>query len=152
SSIHACWSDGSPTHIVSTISDDRGEEPCYAGVPMSSIIEQGFGVGDVICLLWFKCNLPRYCTQFIEICIILCANHGPCVSGVHNAIVTASARKDLVSCLVQVLQCSVSLLLRSAVDDAARYFKDACDRSLTPYEFVESMKKKGIRVPGIGHR
>lgn len=67
-----------------------------------------------------------------------------------------------------------------AIDDAARYFKDACDRvkgyiifpninfwiwiviginnigclfqNLTPYEFVEGMKKKGIRVPGIGHR
>lgn len=25
-------------------------------------------------------------------------------------------------------------------------------QSLTPYEFVEDMKKKGIRVPGIGHR
>ena len=25
-------------------------------------------------------------------------------------------------------------------------------QNLTPYEFVESMKKKGIRVPGIGHR
>lgn len=25
-------------------------------------------------------------------------------------------------------------------------------QGLTPYEFVESMKKRGIRVPGIGHR
>lgn len=25
-------------------------------------------------------------------------------------------------------------------------------QGLTPYEFVEGMKKKGIRVPGIGHR
>lgn len=25
-------------------------------------------------------------------------------------------------------------------------------QGLAPYEFVESMKKKGIRVPGIGHR
>ncbi|XVE65509.1 hypothetical protein DITRI_Ditri08aG0005500 [Diplodiscus trichospermus] len=56
-----------PTHIISTISDDRGEEPCYAGVPMSSIVEQGYGVGDVISLLWFKRSLPRYCTQFIEL-------------------------------------------------------------------------------------
>ncbi|GJN32074.1 hypothetical protein PR202_gb20548 [Eleusine coracana subsp. coracana] len=112
-----------PTHIISTISDDRGEEPCYAGVPMSTIIEQGFGVGDVISLLWFKRSLPRYCTQFIEMCIMLCADHGPCVSGAHNSIVTARAGKDLVSSL-----------------------------GLTPYEFVEGMKKKGIRVPGIGHR
>ncbi|KAK7264713.1 hypothetical protein RJT34_32323 [Clitoria ternatea] len=140
-----------PTHIISTISDDRGEEPCYAGVPMSSIIEKGLGVGDVISLLWFKRSLPRYCTQFIEMCIMLCADHGPCVSGAHNSIVTARAGKDLVSCLVSGLL-TIGPRFGGAIDDAARYFKDAYDRSLTPYEFVESMKKKGIRVPGIGHR
>ncbi|CAL5365916.1 unnamed protein product [Camellia sinensis] len=89
-----------PTHIISTISDDRGEEPCYAGIPMSSIVEQGYGVGDVISLVWFKRSLPRYCTRFIEICVMLCADHGPCVSGAHNTIVTARAGKDLVSSLV----------------------------------------------------
>ncbi|ONK67601.1 uncharacterized protein A4U43_C05F1780 [Asparagus officinalis] len=140
-----------PTHIISTISDDRGEEPCYAGLPMSTIIERGYGVGDVISLLWFKRSLPRYCTQFIEICIMLCADHGPCVSGAHNAIVTARAGKDLVSSLVSGLL-TIGPRFGGAIDDAARYFKDAYDRGLTPYEFVESMKKKGIRVPGIGHR
>ena len=34
---------------------------------MSSIVEQGYGVGDVISLLWFKRSLPRYCTHFIEV-------------------------------------------------------------------------------------
>ncbi|KAL9248669.1 ATP-citrate synthase beta chain protein 1-like protein [Drosera capensis] len=134
-----------PTHIISTISDDRGEEPCYAGVPMSSIVEQGYGVGDI--------------------CIMLCADHGPCVSGAHNTIVTARAGKDLVSSLVSGTSRDYLLLhfdyyrlltigprFGGAIDDAARYFKDAYDRGLTPYEFVESMKKKGIRVPGIGHR
>ncbi|VAI78777.1 unnamed protein product [Triticum turgidum subsp. durum] len=140
-----------PTHIISTISDDRGEEPCYAGVPMSTIIERGYGVGDVISLLWFKRSLPRYCTQFIEICVMLCADHGPCVSGAHNSIVTARAGKDLVSSLVSGLL-TIGPRFGGAIDDAARYFKDAYDRGLTPYEFVEGMKKKGIRVPGIGHR
>ncbi|KAJ0035511.1 hypothetical protein Pint_24344 [Pistacia integerrima] len=144
-----------PTHIISTISDDRGEEPCYAGVPMSSIVEQGYGVGDVISLLWFKRSLPRYCTKFIEICIMLCADHGPCVSGAHNTIVTARAGKDLVSSLVSASETGLLTIgprFGGAIDDAARYFKDAYDRGLTAYEFVESMKKKGIRVPGIGHR
>ncbi|KAL8130233.1 hypothetical protein V2J09_019388 [Rumex salicifolius] len=123
-----------PTHIISTISDDRGEEPCYGGVPMSSIVEKGYGVGDVISLLWFKRSLPHYCAQFIEMCLMLCADHGPCVSGAHNSLLTIGPR------------------FGGAIDDAARCFKDAYDRGLTPYEFVESMKKKGIRVPGIGHR
>lgn len=30
--------------------------------------------------------------------------------------------------------------------------QDACDRGLDADEFVEDMKKKGIRVAGIGHR
>ncbi|KAL0367809.1 UNVERIFIED_CONTAM: ATP-citrate synthase beta chain protein 2 [Sesamum radiatum] len=150
-----------PTHIISTISDDRGEEPTYAGVPMSSIVEQGLGVGDVISLLWFKRSLPHYCTRFIEICIMLCADHGPCVSGAHNTIVTARAGKDLVSSLVSgrlqipfypPMFIDYWSRFGGAIDDAARYFKDAYDKGLSPYEFVESMKKKGIRVPGIGHR
>nr|TKS14971.1 hypothetical protein D5086_0000036380 [Populus alba] len=101
-----------PTHIISTISDERGEEPCYAGMPMSSIVEQGYGVGDVISLLWFKRSLPRYCTHFMETGLLTI---GPRFGG--------------------------------AIDDATRYFKDAYDKGLTPYEFVEGMKKKGIRVP-----
>jgi len=140
-----------PTHIVSTICDDRGEEPTYAGVAMSTIIEKEYGVGDVISLLWFKRSLPRYCTKFIEMCVVLCADHGPAVSGAHNTIVTARAGKDLVSSLVSGLL-TIGPRFGGAIDDAARYFKDARDRGLTPYEFVESMKKKGIRVPGIGHR
>lgn len=37
-----------PTHIVSTICDDRGEEPTYAGVTMSELITNDYGVGDVV--------------------------------------------------------------------------------------------------------
>lgn len=140
-----------PTHIVSTICDDRGEEPTYAGVPMSTIIERDYGVGDVISLLWFRRSLPSYCTKFIEMCVVLCADHGPCVSGAHNAIVTSRAGKDLVSCLVSGLL-TIGPRFGGAVDDAARYFKEAYDKSWTAYEFVEGMKKRGIRVPGIGHR
>ena len=32
------------------------------------------------------------------------------------------------------------------------WVQDACDKGLDPDEFVEDMKKKGIRVAGIGHR
>ncbi|KAJ6891414.1 hypothetical protein NC651_024802 [Populus alba x Populus x berolinensis] len=94
-----------PTHIISTISDERGEEPCYAGVPMSSIVEQGYGVGDVISLLWFKRSLPRYCTHFME----------------------ARAGKDLVSSLVSGLL-TIGPRFGGAIDDATRYFKDAYDK------------------------
>jgi citrate synthase len=43
-------------------------------------------------------------------CIMLCADHGPCVSGAHNAIVTARAGKDLVSSLVSGILLSLAHL------------------------------------------
>ena len=70
-----------PTNVVSSICDDRGEEPTYNGVDMSTLIQGDNGVADVISLLWFKRALPKYATRFIEMCIMLCADHGPCVSG-----------------------------------------------------------------------
>ena len=73
------------------------------------------------------------------------------MTGAHNTIVTSRAGKDLVSCLVSGLL-TIGPRFGGAIDDAARYFQDACDRNLDADEFVEEMKKKGIRVPGIGHR
>ncbi|CAN4107078.1 unnamed protein product [Withania somnifera] len=116
-------------------------------VPMSTLVEQGYGVGDVVALLWFKHILPRYCSCFIDICIMMCADHGPCASGAHNSIVAARAGKDQISCLVSRLL-TIGPRFGGAIDDAARYFKDG----LAPSEFVEGMKKKGICVPGISHR
>ncbi len=55
-----------PTNVVSTICDDRGEEPTYGGVTMSELIEEEYGVGDVLSLLWFKRKLPKYATKFME--------------------------------------------------------------------------------------
>ena len=140
-----------PTHIISTICDDRGEEPTYAGVPMSELMETDATVADAIGLLWFKRRLPRYATRFIEMCVVLCADHGPCVSGAHNTIVTSRAGKDLISSLVSGLL-TIGPRFGGAIDDAARYFKEACDQKLDAEDFVESMKRRGLRVPGIGHR
>merc|ERR1712137_469069 len=139
------------TGIVSTICDDRGEEPTYAGRAISDIIESDSGIGDVISLLWFKRSLPRYATKFIEMVLILTADHGPCVSGAHNTIVAARAGKDVVSCLASGLL-TIGPRFGGAIDDAARYFNDAVRRQLTAHAFVEEMKQKGLRIPGIGHR
>lgn len=139
------------TGIVSTICDDRGEEPTYNGIPVSEIIEEDMNIGDVISLLWFKRKLPRYASRFIEMCMILTADHGPCVSGAHNTIVTARADKDIVSCLCSGLL-TIGSRFGGAIDDAAVQFKKACDKGLTADEFVEGMKREGKLIPGIGHR
>ncbi len=140
-----------PTNFISTISDDRGEEPEYAGIAMSELFEKGYSLGDVISLLWFKKKLPKYASQFIEMSLMITADHGPAVSGAHNSIVAARAGKDLVSALASGLL-TIGPRFGGALNDAAKYFKDAKDAGMTPKEFVEDMKKKGIYIPGIGHR
>lgn len=84
---------------VIKICDDRSEEPSYAGVPMSTIVEQGF-----------------------EICILLCTDHGPCVSGAHNTIIIVRVGKDLVSSLVSGLL-TIGPRFGGTIDDVARYFQ-----------------------------
>ena len=140
-----------PTNFISTISDDRGEELTYYGVPISKVITEDYGIGGVIGLLWFKRRLPKWATDFLEMVLQITADHGPAVSGAHNAIVAARAGKDLISSLVSGLL-TIGPRFGGAVDGAARMFKDARDRGLTPEEFVAEKKKQGINIQGIGHR
>jgi hypothetical protein len=57
------------TNFISTICDERGEVHNYCGVPMDEVIQQGYGIGGVIGLLWFKKRLPAYACDFIELVI-----------------------------------------------------------------------------------
>jgi len=142
-----------PKNFICTISDDRGEEATYAGFPISSVAtpDTGKGIGDVISLLWFKKVYPKWATEFIETVLKTVADHGPAVSGAHNAKVTARAGKSVVESLVTGLL-TIGPRFGGAIDGAAKYFKYAFDNNLTPMEFVNYMKKQGIPIPGIGHR
>ncbi len=139
------------TEFITTISSDIGEEPTYGTTPISEIVQKNYSVGDVISLLWFKKKFPPHISKYLELCIILTADHGPAVSGAHNAIVTARAGKDVISSLCSGLL-TIGPRFGGAIDDAARYFKHACDAKTPPYQFVEEMKQKSILIPGIGHR
>ena len=139
------------TNFISTICDDSGEELSYAGHKISKVIGENYSLGDVISLLWFKKRLPSWATEFLEIVVKLTADHGPCVSGAHNAIVTARAGKDLMSSVASGIL-TIGPRFGGAVAGAAVMFKNAYDNGLSPQEFVNSMKKKKINIQGIGHR
>lgn len=140
-----------PTTFICTISDDSGEELLYAGKKISDVLDQKMGIGGVIGLLWFKKELPDYAAQFIELVLQIVADHGPAVSGAHNAIVASCAGKDLISSLCSGLL-TIGPRFGGAIDDAAREFKRAKETNMTPEQFVSDMKKKGINIPGIGHK
>jgi ATP citrate (pro-S)-lyase len=78
------------------------------------------------------------------------ADHGPAVAGAHNAIVAARAGKDLISSVASGML-TIGPRFGGAIDGAAQMFSDAYDRGLTPVQFVEETKKKGVNIQGIGH-
>jgi ATP citrate (pro-S)-lyase len=139
-----------PSNFICTISDDRGEELLYGKMPISEVFKKDIGIGGVLSILWFKRQFPSYATKFIEMSIMVTADHGPAVSGAHNAIVAARAGKDLVSSVASGML-TIGPRFGGAIDGAAQMFSDACDRGLTPTQFVEEMKKKGENIQGIGH-
>lgn len=140
-----------PATFISTISDDRGEELTYNNVQISEVVEKDLGLGGVIGLLWFKKRLPEYGQRFIETVLMLVADHGPAVSGAHNAIVAARAGKDIISSLASGLL-TIGPRFGGAIDDGAKTFKAAFEAGKTPEAFVKEMKDRGVNIPGIGHR
>jgi succinyl-CoA synthetase alpha subunit len=139
------------TNFISTITDERGDQPLYAGIPLTEVVEDSYGVGGIIGLLWFKKKFPKWARGFIELVLQIVADHGPAVSGAHNAIVAARAEKDLISSLVSGLL-TIGPRFGGAIDGAAYWFKKFHDWKRSPDEMVDEMKSMNILIPGIGHR
>ncbi|KAI1724572.1 coA-ligase domain-containing protein [Ditylenchus destructor] len=129
-----------PASFMTSICDERGEELLYAGVPITRVLEDNVGK-----------RLPDYANKFIEICLMLTADHGPAVSGAHNTIVCARAGKDLISSLVSGVL-TIGDRFGGALDGAAKIFCEAFDKGLSPMQFVNEQRRLGKLIPGIGHR
>ncbi|TFG03339.1 MAG: ATP citrate synthase [Promethearchaeota archaeon] len=140
------------TDVVTTISDDRGEIVTFNQVPLDEIIREKKSIGYVIGLLWFKKELPEFAQEYIEMVIKITADHGPAVSGAHNAIITTRAGKDLMSALASGIL-TIGPRFGGAISDAAKYFREAIQKEMNALEFVQYMKNVvQINIPGIGHR
>jgi ATP citrate (pro-S)-lyase len=118
---------------------------------IGEIFEKDLGVGGVVSLLWFRRQLPDYASKFIEMVLMVTADHGPAVSGAHNTIVAARAGKDLVSSLTSGLL-TIGPRFGGALDDAAAMFTEASDAGLDAEQFVSDMRKQNKLIMGIGHR
>merc|ERR1719271_1498734 len=74
---------------------------------------------------------------------MVCADHGPAVSGAHNTIVASRAGKDLVSSLCSGLL-TIGPRFGGALDDAARMFTKAADGGVDAKQWVTDMKKANL--------
>jgi len=140
-----------PAAFISTISDERGQELLYAGMRISDVFKEDIGLGGVVSLLWFKRRLPQWATKFIEMVLMLTADHGPAVSGAMNTIIATRAGKDLISSLASGLL-TIGSRFGGALDEAASMFSGARDTGLTPREFVDQSRKANKLISGIGHK
>lgn len=89
-----CGSNEAFPDIVLVLSRLVCFKPFNSFVSVASSISESLTSAYVVVVVFF------FFSHLNQICIMLCADHGPCVSGAHNTIVTARAGKDLVSSLV----------------------------------------------------
>jgi ATP-citrate lyase alpha-subunit len=137
--------------VKTTISDDRGDEPCYDGYPASELIKKGYQIPHVIGLLWNKKLISAQEAEIIKRIIMLSADHGPCVSGALVTIIAASAGINMAQAVAAGMM-MIGPRFGGAVTDAGKWFKYAIDQKLTPEAFLDYMKANVGPVPGIGHR
>src|SRR4029078_9014232 len=75
--------------IRTTISDDRGDEPCYDGYPASELINKGYEIHHVAGLFVDEKLISKQEAEVIKRIMMLSADHGPCVSGAYATILAA---------------------------------------------------------------
>ena len=93
-----------PAAFLSSITDERGEELCYSGMPISKVFSEDIGIGGVLGLLWFRRRLPTYACKFIEVCcaaLIPCSWYALMADQVGHVAVSFQLRVCFVFLLVQ---------------------------------------------------
>lgn len=137
--------------VKTTISDDRGDEPLYAGYPASELINKGYDIPHIIGLLWDKRLIRPQEAEIIRRIIMLSADHGPAVSGALATILAACAGINMAQAVAAGL-IMIGPRFGGAVTDAGKWFKYAVENKLSVEEFLAYMKANVGPVPGIGHR
>jgi ATP-citrate lyase alpha-subunit len=138
--------------IRTTIADDRGEEPRYSGYAASELCEKGYGIEDVVGLLWNKKLPTREESEIIKRIVMISADHGPAVSGAFGSIIAACAGIDM----PQAVSAGMTMIgprFGGAVTNAGKYFKMGVKEYPNDIPgFLSWMKDNVGPVPGIGHR
>lgn len=130
-------------NFFSSITNEKIDDVYYNNISISNIPNLGSTIGN----LWFKKNLPDFLTKYFEKILIICADHGPCVSGAQNTIITSRAGKDMISSLCSGLL-TIGPKFGGAINEAASSFYDAIQNKMSPSEFVTSIRI----ISGIGHK
>ena len=136
------------TNFFCSISNETGEELMYNGIKVSQMKHT---FGNSIGHLWFKKQLSDKFIKYIELCLFITADHGPCVSGAQNTIISTRAGKDMVSSVCSGLL-TIGPKFGGAINEAAQNWYRCIKENIGPEEFINDMKKNGKLILGIGHK
>lgn len=138
--------------IVTSVSDDRGEETTYRGESVSRLIEEGKTLEEVICLLWTGKIPDKTTSEIVRRILILTADHGPLVAGAYATILATSAGLEMLQAVAAGVQ-MIGPRFGGASGAAAKQFKFSVENYETVDQFVIRLKTEGIDyIPGIGHK
>ncbi len=141
-----------PPLVVTTVSDDRGAETVYQGVPVGELLEEGKGVEDVVWLLWTGKLPDKKEKELVRQIVVLTADHGPAVAGAYTTILGESAGLEM----PQAVAAGVSMIgprFGGASGAAARQFQKAVTEDETVELFQKRLKAEGVHyLPGFGHK
>lgn len=140
-----------PTGFVTSITDERGQMLYYGDKSIVDVFEQDIGIGGVINELWFEGKLSGYACKFLEMVLMVVADHGPAVSGALNTIVATRAGVGIGPAISSGIL-TIGDRFGGAINGAAQMFSFGYDNEMSPTEFVKYWKKQGRNIQGIGHR
>lgn len=138
--------------IVTSVTDDRGDETSYKAHSVSQLIADGKCLEDIICLLWTN-KLPDKITfEVIRQILIMTADHGPAVAGAYSTILAQSAGLEMPQAVAAGVQ-MIGPRFGGASGAAAKQFKHAVENKEEVADFISRLKSEGVvYIPGIGHK
>ncbi len=138
--------------VVTSVTDERGEETEYRGVSVTKLISDGKAIEEVVWLLWTGKMPSDIQKEIARRIIILTADHGPSVAGAYTTILAASAGLYLPQSVAAGVQ-MIGPRFGGAAGLAANSFHYAVENNLDIPEFNDWMKSQGKHTfPGIGHK
>lgn len=139
------------TLFTCSLSGDKDGVPTILNEELTMLAEQMSYPEMIISILLGQKPKSKEVVEFTELILKLLTDHGPCVSGAVNTMITARAGKDLVSSLCSGLL-TIGDRFGGAINEAAENWLEAVKNNISPVEFVEKNASQQKLIPGIGHK
>jgi ATP citrate (pro-S)-lyase len=139
------------TLFTCAISGDKDGVPTILSEELTKLAEQMSYPEMIISILLGQKPKSKKLVEFTELVLKLLTDHGPCVSGAVNTIISARAGKDLVSSLCSGLL-TIGDRFGGAINEAAGNWLKCTREQIDPAVFVESFASQQKHIAGIGHK